>query len=391
MLGAGILFILSVTLINISTLEAANIYSHQNYIIVIEGEIKDGDFNRFRRLVKAGQGRASSVTLFSSGGNFFEAIKIGRLIRALDLATMIPRVQGGRPNCVGTNSAVPSVQDNKNCTCASACFFIHVGGTHRGGHLLAVHRPYFATKEYGNLTQKKAKKIHDQLMNEARTYLAEMDVPKHLSDEVLAIPSNKAKILSMDTIKTHFWGKLPFKEEWLLNKCGDYTASNDDKITDCYIEESRKSRIDAFQKYFGEKPDPANVHDYSVWVEAPNLLHKSPDQIRSSGGFLYKESGKLRILRKQRTFFTPDIQLFLDFGDESLIDSVNFVEKSNSVQLHKNIVDAITTSFGSSFIQSKNSYDEDTLVWRSKSKGIRGEMRVTAGGEIIYGVKRLNE
>ena len=52
-------------------LKAANINSLRNNKVVIEGEIRKGDFNRFIRLVKAGQGRVGTVYLFSQGGDFF--------------------------------------------------------------------------------------------------------------------------------------------------------------------------------------------------------------------------------------------------------------------------------------------------------------------------------
>ncbi len=384
-------FILFAALASTNPVSAANIHSKDNFQIVIEGEIRKGDFNRFIRLAKAGQGRVSGIRLYSPGGDFFESMKIGRAIRALDLSSMAPPVVRGKPNCIDYVSKKSLVQEDKNCTCASSCFFIHVAATHRGGHFLAVHRPYFASNEYGNLPQKKAKKLYDLLMANAEVYLSDMGVPKHLRDEVLAIPSNKAKVLSMETVKTHFWLKLPYKAEWLLNKCGDDKGKYDEKISDCYIEEDRKSRVEAFQEYFGDKPEPANVHDYSIWEDAPKLLKKSPDQMRSSGGFMYTESGWLRILRKYATFYAPDIQLFLKRGDDSLVESVHFVEKDKSEQLRKNIINAITVSFGSKPTSSIDKYDQDTLIWKSVSKGIQGEMNITGEGEIMYGVERLLE
>ena len=65
--------------------------------ITIEGEIVAGDYARFLALVLSTKG-ANSVWLASPGGNFSEALLIGRLIRALSLEVWAPGLSGQRFN-----------------------------------------------------------------------------------------------------------------------------------------------------------------------------------------------------------------------------------------------------------------------------------------------------
>ena len=40
-----------------------------------------GDFETFIKIIRENQGQIGGVTLFSPGGNFYEAMKIGRALR----------------------------------------------------------------------------------------------------------------------------------------------------------------------------------------------------------------------------------------------------------------------------------------------------------------------
>ena len=56
---------------------------------VLEGIIEAGDFDKLRSFILDGGG-ANEIYLASPGGDLAEAIKIGRLVRALKLATVVP-------------------------------------------------------------------------------------------------------------------------------------------------------------------------------------------------------------------------------------------------------------------------------------------------------------
>lgn len=124
--------------------------------IVIEGRIEPGDFETFVRIVRENQGQVSGVRIFSPGGDFYEAMKIGRAMRELELGSTVPmREPSGRVSCE-EGTIFPKPNDPKNCTCANAGFFIHIGGIHRGGTFMAVHRPYFEKGSAISLPHRKA-------------------------------------------------------------------------------------------------------------------------------------------------------------------------------------------------------------------------------------------
>jgi hypothetical protein len=278
--------------------------------IVIEGPIKPGDFETFIKIIRENQGQIVSVTLYSPGGDFYEAMKIGRALRTFQLHSQAPkRDASGRPTCDVTYS--PKLTDQKNCTCASACFFIHIGGTSKGGTFLAVHRPYFAKGEFGNLSEPEAKKAFDGLQGSARDYMSEMGVAKHIQEDVLGTPSDRALVLDEKTIKTYFWGELPYLDEWKKNKCSRLSdqeskrmraywskelakeemadfgvlKKKEDDERNCKIEINKQNRVAAYEKYFHVKTSDTANYNFSKWSSATNYLGRSYYELMSEEKF----------------------------------------------------------------------------------------------------------
>ncbi len=184
----------------------------------IEGRIESGDYERFVKIVRESQGNLSGIKLFSPGGDFMEAIKIGRTLRALELSSNVPnRGRDGRAICGEFPDKKP--RDPANCTAASAAFFIHIGGMHRGGTYLAVHRPYFDPIRLKQISQSQAQAAYELLQKEARAYMSEMGLPPHIQEDVLNTPSDNLTFLDEKTIRTHIWGDLPYRHEWRKAKC----------------------------------------------------------------------------------------------------------------------------------------------------------------------------
>ena len=250
-------------------------------VIVIEGPIAGGDLDQFIRLVKAFQGTVADVHLFSFGGDFAEAMKIGRAVRALELSSRVPaRTASGSPSCDAPTGIKPN--DHTNCTCASACFFIHVAGTVRRGDYLAVHRPYFPTDAFGRLAQKDAMKAFDILQRTAAQYMDDMGVPTHVQEDVLGTPSDRTLLLDEKTIRTYFSGDLPYRDEWTRSRCSRLTSGERVRLVaegsaadaraagtegdlrelhkkrseelECVIAVQNESRLAAYEKYFGVRP-----------------------------------------------------------------------------------------------------------------------------------------
>src|SRR3974390_3134247 len=258
--------------------------------VVIEGKIEPGDFATFSRILRENNGQVSTVFCFSPGGDFYEAMKIGQAMRALELNSVAPtQSASGRPVC----DAPAKPNDPKNCTCASAGFFLHIGGEGKFGTYLAAHRPYFEKGRFGNLSEINAKAAFDALQSSARDYMTEMGVPPHVQEEVLGTPSDRNLFLDERTIKTYFSGDLPYHREWLANRCGALSSSekqrsnvysarlrvggklsafSTDERSDfdalqekehaerkCVIAVTDQSRLAAYERYFHEKPNAALV------------------------------------------------------------------------------------------------------------------------------------
>jgi len=239
--------------------------------------------------------------------------------------------------------------DKKNCTCASACFFIHIGATHKGGTFLAAHRPYFEKGKFGNLSEEEAKKAFDALQDNAREYMQEMGIPKHIQEDALGTPSDRVLIFDDKTVKTYFWGGVPYLDEWKKNKCsrlsdqeskrmriyssrmisskpsgtaelskgewadlGTLQKKQDDE-TKCEIAIDRHNRVAAYEKYFHVKPSDTANHSFSKWSSAADYLSRNYYELLGEEKFdedkTMSESTNLSFLQRPATATAPAVLL----------------------------------------------------------------------------------
>ncbi len=219
--------------------------------IVIEGEIMKGDYKRFIKKINQNNGKISNVYIFSPGGNFSEAIKIGRAIRKLELTTVVPsQSEDGQPLCdsLKTFRNFVTVPKDYNCICAGSCFFIFIGGVNRAGGHIVVHRPYFDKNEFGQLSEEDARNKFIARQKFAREYMQEMGVPKHIQDKILGTRPEKAMELDYKTVRTYFHGDIPYRHEWRQAKCAE--VKDDKNINDCYVAVDKERRRAAYEKFF---------------------------------------------------------------------------------------------------------------------------------------------
>lgn len=371
--------------------------------IVIEGIIESGDFEKFIEIIRDNQGRISTVWIFSPGGDFDEAMKIGRGMRALELASISgpERDSAGRLSCDGM-FGFPEPKDPRNCTCASACFFIHIGGVSRGGKFLAVHRPYFEKGRFGELTEEGAKKEFDALQNRARAYMFEMGVPKHIQEDVLGTPSERALILDEKTVETYFFGGLPYRHEWVKNKCSrlsdeetrrkeNYSSrivsarntidavlsraeledlaalqKKQKEERDCAGPINEQRRAAAYEKYFRVKPSDYAHHNFSKWSEASKYLGRSLDDILNEEKFeddksqTYGAGGRylVRVISRAATANAPMIHLHDSHWKKRVVTSVSLTSPPNpSPEFTQRLVKSLDDAWG------KQSGGNGTTEW----------------------------
>lgn len=252
--------------------------------IKIEGEIQSGDYERFINLVRLSNGSVGKIYLFSNGGDFYEAMKIGRAVRALELTSEIPGTDAsGGPSCISPFSG-QMVDDENNCVCASACFLVHIGSIRRQGNFMIVHRPYYEKGLFGELSPKDASVAFDKLQYDSKVYMEEMGVPKNVQDNVLGTSSDSGFLIDIDTVNLYFNDYIPFRHEYLLNKCSKLNTLESIKLSNylngeksldeysetekmdakqlierktlewkCYVEADKKLRKDAYTQFFKDK------------------------------------------------------------------------------------------------------------------------------------------
>ncbi len=177
------------------------------YHIKMSGEIRNGDFDRFKAFIRKSLSRYEShrfIEVSSNGGNLVEALKIAELLKIM----------------------YPSITVDGDC--ASACFYIYLSGSHRfvkPSSRLGVHRAYFDKTYFAGLTPRDAKKRHTELAILSEAILEENGVPQEIKEIMARTPSFEIYWLSKQEISKI--GNMPdWYEEFMIAKCnyGDFLA-----------------------------------------------------------------------------------------------------------------------------------------------------------------------
>jgi hypothetical protein len=183
--------------------------------IVIEGGIIKGDYEKFMEAVLKSGYDTKGVLIASSGGSVDEAMKIGRLIRALKFSTNGPFGDINEPLCY------PVLKNKANCVCMSSCVLIWLSGVHRYGDHLSIHRFVINRNHLKGLSMNKAAFAAKLIKKETDKYMLEMDTPKDLIERIDNIPSNRMETLDEEYIDKNLDGYSKSYQEWLVSKCGD--------------------------------------------------------------------------------------------------------------------------------------------------------------------------
>lgn len=220
--------------------------------VVIEGVIRRGDYHEILSVLKEAVSTAHvEIILRSPGGDYNEAIRIGRLLRLGKLSANIPKWVDGVPTC-SADDVYPTPKDvSKNCTCASACAFIYFGAAYKNGTVLGVHRPYFAQDYFSNLSSDEAAEHYRLLSKHASIYLIEMGVPQEIQKRIIATASNDVEFLDPSYLKEYMWGWIPEIDEWILAKCPSTMSARrsrelSQKFLDGVISKSESDELNSF-------------------------------------------------------------------------------------------------------------------------------------------------
>ena len=157
--------------------------------LLFAGEIKQGDAARllnfidvtskvlssnFKRPVRVGK-----IYLHSNGGNLFEAMKIGRVIR---------------------NNLI-SVQVTHDSVCYSACVIAYLGGVIRiPVGPMGIHS-FYSSEFVGAVNFASSSKKYNEIAESVTGYMREMRVTTALLDEMMKVSHKSIKILDFDEMK----------------------------------------------------------------------------------------------------------------------------------------------------------------------------------------------
>jgi hypothetical protein len=168
------------------------------------------------------------LSIASPVGDLAEAMKIGRLVRALKLITNVPTRMGLHSN-LGILNEHKLKNPQANYMCASACFFIFVAGIKRtdnvwsGDPILGIHKPYLSDSDLRKLSGDQAIASTDRLRTTVENYLKEMGVPGKYAGMMFAVPKDEVQWIGAVDFKKDLEGIIPELKDWVAARCDKRT------------------------------------------------------------------------------------------------------------------------------------------------------------------------
>lgn len=220
-------------------------YAVKNVSVVMTGEIKKGDFEKFRLfMVKNLQEYSSTphrgVVLSSDGGDLVEALKIAAVLKRM----------------------YPMVEIAYRGRCASACFFLYLSGAHRQAardNTLGIHRAYFDPVYFAGLSLPKAEQKQKELTNLVNSVLEDNSVPRSLIETMNRTSSLEIHWLTKNE-REQIEGRPAWYEELLIAKC------NYDKALETRYNATPQSSLDY------EKIAEAYMDNLSEWADCEEKM-----------------------------------------------------------------------------------------------------------------------
>ncbi len=189
---------------------------------VLEGEIEKGDFDKFKQFILNGN-NAVEIYLASPGGDLGEAMKIGLLARILKLSTVVPsKALTNESRRFG--AARHNLKHPRDNVCASACFFVFVGGIHRryddqGPAVLGIHRPTLSQSDLKRLDPDQASAVDERARTVVDRFLKVMDVPAKYAEEMYSVPHSRVRWIRNDEFDADFAGFIPEFRDLVRARC----------------------------------------------------------------------------------------------------------------------------------------------------------------------------
>ena len=223
-------------------------------VLILEGKIEPGDYTRVRNFLGDATNfreMSGQVFLASQGGNVFEALQIGYLIRHLQLTTDAP----SRPPPT-TRSSVSEIihpfdlADPRHYYCTSACFLLYVAGVYREfiwAGRLGLHHPQLERKPIG-VTETDIAVVTADMRSRLKDYFEQMDVPNKYLELMYSVPPNEVRWISQAEFNADLKGYVPEIRALLDAKCDSRLGSTE--IQRCTAQIKTELRNAAWHKIF---------------------------------------------------------------------------------------------------------------------------------------------
>src|SRR3974390_163252 len=226
-------------------------------VLILEGKIERGDYIKVRDSLGDATNfnkMTGEVFVASQGGNVFEAIEIGYLIRRLRLSTDAPSQPPPSERSSGNEIIHPNELTNpKNYLCTSACFLIFVAGIYREfiwAGRLGIHHPQLEYKPVG-ATEKDLSIAMADMRNKLEKYFQEMNVPNKYLDLMYSVPPNGVRWITQSEFNADLKGYVPEVRALLDAKCNlRLGAEHSNEIHRCVEQIRTELRMEAWRKIF---------------------------------------------------------------------------------------------------------------------------------------------
>lgn len=226
-------------------------------VLIVEGRIEAGDYASFRNFLSNPSNfnkMNGQVFLASPGGNVFEALQIGYLIRRLHLSTDAPSRPPPTARSSGSEIIRPlDLTNSRNYLCTSACFLLYVAGSYREfvwAGRLGLHSPQIERKPIGATANDIAVATAD-MRDKLKDYFGQMHVPEKYLDLMYSVPPMEVRWISQTEFNTDLKGYSPEVRAILDAKCnlrGGTEASTDTQR--CISKTKTELRNEAWKKIF---------------------------------------------------------------------------------------------------------------------------------------------
>jgi hypothetical protein len=226
-------------------------------VLVLEGKIESGDYITIRNFLSEPSNfkkMTGEVFLASQGGNAFEALKIGYLIRHLRLSTDAPSRPPPTVRSSGSEIIRPfELVNPRNYLCTSACFLLYVAGVYRDfiwAGRLGIHQPQIEHKPIG-LTQSDVLIATADMRDKLKRYFEVMSVPNKYLNLMYSTPSNAVYWITQTEFDSDLKGYVPEVRALLDARCKSRLAAEQgNELRKCIVQAKTELRLEAWRTIF---------------------------------------------------------------------------------------------------------------------------------------------